>query len=144
MFFLSPKSNNCLLSVGCPPKLIIFGCMGTVMLGLRKRLSKYANRYPKFRRYLIGDPQGGGVERKRQCREGENLLVGCFVVEGNMGVYSACSRLTEEDSLRPPSGGEGGFLNKRQVLSFFPSIGPVPTFVRSRTSIHTKVHTEIV
>lgn len=67
-------------------------------------LSKDANRYPKFRRYLIGDPQGGAVQRKRQCREGENLLVGCFVVEGNMGVYSACSRLTEEDSLRPPWG----------------------------------------
>lgn len=69
-------------------------------------LSKDANRYPKFRRYLIGDPQGGAVQRKRQCREGENLLVGCFVVEGNMGVYSACSRLTEEDSLRPPWGGD--------------------------------------
>lgn len=104
-------------------------------------LSKDANRYPKFRRYLIGDPQGGAVQRKRQCREGENLLVGCFVVEGNMGVYSACSRLTE-DSLRPPWG--GGFLNKRQVLSFFPSIGPIPTFVRSSTSAHTKVHMEVV
>lgn len=30
----------------------------------------------------------------------------------------------------------GGFLNKRQVLSFFPSIGPIPTFVRSSTSAH--------
>lgn len=38
----------------------------------------------------------------------------------------------------------GEFLNKRQVLLFFSSSGPVPAFVGSGTRAHAKVRTENV
>lgn len=43
---------------------------------------------PRIPKYHMGVSQGRGVERKRQCREAKKLLIGCFVVEGDMGVFS--------------------------------------------------------